>query len=127
MSAGEFQAGRYEDNNGNVWRVRVQPETAALTINSNANAYPAAQATAGLPTLPINVSSRRKFGIKQRSVTVEMTAAPTGARADYVGLGSRFVIPIFQESVWDAIGEEDTGTYLETAVIVRRKSNEEII
>jgi hypothetical protein len=47
---------------------------------------------------------------------VEFTAAPTGAVADYAGIGSQFVIPVFNPSVYDGYAKGQTGEYLGTAV-----------
>jgi hypothetical protein len=126
MSSGTYEVGKYEDEAGNIWEVRVQPETKGLTLNTVANAYPAADPTAGLPTLPINVSSRRKFGVKMRSVTVELTADGTGETADYLGTGTRFTIPVFDPTVWSGYSKGQTGTYLGIACIYRTKSNEDV-
>lgn len=126
MSAGTFEIGKYEDGNGNVWECRVQPETKGLTLNSEANAYPTGAATAGLPTLPVNISSRRKFGIKMRSVTIELTADGTAETADYQGTGTRFTIPVFDPLVWAGYDKGQTGTYLGIACVFRGKSSEEI-
>jgi hypothetical protein len=115
MSAGAFEIGKYEDENGNVYEVRVQPETKGLTLNSVANAYPTDDAAPDLPTLAIS-QSRRGFGVKVRTVTVEMTAAPTGAVADYLGLGSRLTVPVFDPATYASYGKGQTGTYLGTAV-----------
>jgi hypothetical protein len=126
MSAGTFEVGKYEDDSGNIWECRVQPETKGLTLNTVANDYPASAATAGLPTLPVNVSSRRKFGVKMRSVTIELTADGTGATADYLGTGTRFTIPVFDPTVWAGYDKGQTGTYLGIACIYRTKSNEDV-
>jgi len=126
MSAGSFEQGKYEDNSGNVWEVRVQPETKGLTLNSVANAYPAAALTADLPKLPINTSSRRKFGIKMRSVIVELTADGTGATGDYQGTGTRHAVPVFDSDNYDLYAKDQTGTYLGIACKFVRKSGEEV-
>jgi hypothetical protein len=126
MSAGQFEQGKYEDNAGNVWEVRVQPETKGLTLSSAANAYPTDGLTADLPKLPINTSSRRRFGIKMRSVTIELTADGTGGTADYEGEGTRHTIPVFDPSIWDGYAKDQTGTYLGIACKFVRKSGEEV-
>jgi len=126
MSAGTFETGKYTDNAGNVWECRVQPETKGLTLGGDANAYATDDPTADLPTLPVNVSSRRRFGIKMRSVTVELTADGTGATADYEGEGTRFVVPVFQASVWGSYAKGQTGTYLGIACKFVNKSSEEV-
>jgi len=126
MSAGTFETGKYEDNVGNVWECRVQPETSELELASVANAYPAADPTADLPTLPINVTSRRRFGIKMRSVTVELTGTPTGKTGDYEGEGTRFTIPVFDPTVWAGYSKGQVGTYLGIACVFKTKSNEEV-
>jgi hypothetical protein len=126
MSAGKFEVGKYEDDSGNIWECRVQPETKELELDETANAYPTGSATAGLPTLPVNISSRRKFGIKMRTVTIELTADGTNETADYEGTGTRFTIPVFDPTVWAGYAKDQTGTYLGIACIYRTKSNEEV-
>jgi hypothetical protein len=126
MSAGTFETGKYEDGAGNIWECRVQPETKQLTLNSVANAYPTGDPTADLPTLPVNVSSRRKFGIKMRSVTIELTADGTAETGDYEGTGTRFTIPVFDPTVWAGYAKGQTGTYLGIACEFKGKSSEEV-
>lgn len=126
MSAGTFEVGLYEDQNGNTWECRVQPETKGLTLNTVANAYAAGPATAGLPTLPVKILSRRGFGITMRSVTVELTADGTGETAGYQGTGTRFTVPVFDEAVWSGYDKGQTGTYLGIACVFRSKSPESI-
>lgn len=114
MSAGVFELGKYEDNTGKVYEVRVQPETKGLTLGAVDNEYPSAALTAGLPTLAIS-QSRRGFGVKVRTVTVELTADGTGAVADLQGTGTRHVIPVFDPLVWEGYDKGQTGTYLGVA------------
>lgn len=126
MSAGQFEEGKYEDNAGNVWECRVQPETKGLTLDSVANAYPEAALTADLPKIPVNVSSRRQFGIKMRSVTVELTADGSAGTSDYEGTGTRHVVPVFDAENWDSYAKGQVGTYLGIACKFVRKSSEEV-
>jgi hypothetical protein len=126
MSAGDFEVGKYETNGGSyVYECRVQPETKELTLNTAANAYPAADATSGLPTLEISKRGRRGFGITPRTVTVELTADGTGETAEYA-TGNRYEIPVFSESVWNGYDKGQTGTYLGIACAFRAKSPEVI-
>lgn len=116
MSAGTFENGRYESIDGQyIWPCRAQPESKELTLGGVANAYPADPVTSGLPKIRLR-KGKREFGPTVRTVTVKMTAAPTGARADYAGVGALLTVPIFQQSTWEEYGEGDTGTYLGTAV-----------
>lgn len=126
MSAGTFEVGKYEDSSGNIWECRVQPETKGLTLDSVSNAYPTGDPTADLPTLPVNISSRRKFGIKMRTVTIELTEDGTAETADYQGTGTRFTIPVFDPAVWSGYAKGQTGTYLGIACVFRTKSGEEV-
>jgi hypothetical protein len=123
MSAGAFEDGKYESGNTFVYPVRVQPETKGLTLNSAANAYPDGALTANIGTLNLT-GGRRRFGVIPRTVTVEMTAAPTGAVADYAGEGSQFTVPVFDPDVWSGYSKGQTGTYLGTAVKYINKSPE---
>ncbi len=40
MSAGDFQKSKYESREGNVYRIRIQPETLGLTLGATANTEP---------------------------------------------------------------------------------------
>jgi len=116
MSAGAFENGRYESIDGlYIWPCRAQPESKGLTLDGVANAYPTDGVTEGLPKIRLR-KGKREFGPTVRTVTVRMTAAPTGPQADYLGLGSLLTIPVFQQSTWASYGEGQTGTYLSTAV-----------
>lgn len=123
MSAGAFEDGKYESGNTFVYPVRVQPESKELALNSVANAYPAGALTANIGRLTIT-GGRRRFGVIPRTVTVEMTAAPSGAVADYAGEGSLFVVPVFNPTVWTGYSVGQTGTYLGTAVKFVNKAPE---
>ena len=115
MSAGPFEEGRYLSDNGFIYPVRVQPETSQLTLNNVGNDYPAAAATPNIGTLVLT-KGKRSFGVIPRTVTVQMTEAPTGQVADYAGIGSTFVIPVFDDTVWDSYAKGQTGSYLATQV-----------
>lgn len=123
MSAGAFEDGKYESGNTFVYPVRVQPESKGLTLDGVANAYPDGTLTANIGTLNLT-GGRRRFGVIPRTVTVEMTAAPSGAVADYAGIGSQFTVPVFDPTVWDGYSKGQSGTYLGTAVKYVNKSPE---
>lgn len=126
MSAGAFKEGRYEDNAGNVWTCRVQPETEQLALNSIANGPPAGTPTPDLPTLPVKVSGRRGFGVTMRSVTVELTEDGTGSTADYLGTGTRHTVPVFEPTTWEGYQKGQVGTYLGIACKFYSKSPESV-
>lgn len=109
MSEGVFEDGKYQGDDGKIWKVKVQPETKGLTIDSVPNAYPADALTAGLPRLKLRVS-RKTRGIKPRYVTVVLTANGTGAKAGYLA-GTIHSIVVFDKDVFDAYELQDTGTY----------------
>lgn len=116
MSAGSFENARYESIDGlYIWPCRAQPESKALTLNEVVNAYPEDSVTEGLPKIKLR-KGKREFGPTVRTVTVKMTAAPTGPQADYLGVGALLTIPVFQQSTWESYGEGQTGTYVNTPV-----------
>jgi hypothetical protein len=123
MSAGAFEDGKYESGNTFVYPVRVQPESKGLSLNSVSNDYPAGALTADIGTLSLT-GGRRRFGVIPRTVTVEFTAAPTGAVADYAGIGTQFTIPVFDPDVWAGYVKGQTGTYLGTAIKYVNKAPE---
>jgi len=121
MSAGAFERAKYaQSGTANIFPCRAQPETKGLTLNSVSNAYPTAAVTAGLPRIKLR-KSRREVGLPIRTVTVTLTAAGTVGTSEYAA-GTSHVIPVFQESVWNGYGEEQTGTYLGIACIYQTKS-----
>lgn len=126
MSAGKFETGRYETDSGTyIYECRVQPETKELALDTVANDYPAGTATAGLPTLDVR-QNKRGYGVKARSVTVELTADGTGAQAEYKS-GTKHTIPVFTKTVFDGYDKGQTGTYLGIACKFSRKSPETIV
>ncbi len=124
MSAGKFDLdGKYESDAGNVYRCRPQPETAGLTLDSTANAYPSGAVTAGLGSITLT-KSRRALGIIPRTVTVRMTATPTGNVGDYEGEGTSHVVPVFDPATWASYAIGQVGTYLGVAVVCDFKTPE---
>lgn len=126
MSVGVFEDGKYEQNTRatNIWGCRVQPETKGLTLNGVANAYPTGDLTVGLPTLDIR-QGKRGFGLKSRTVTVELTADGTGEYAGYKS-GRQFTVPVFQLSVWNGYAPGQTGTYVGAACKFISSSSEDL-
>jgi len=122
MSAGSFDEGKYESDNSAIWRCKVQPETKQLTLNSVANAYPAAAATAGLPRIKLS-TNRNTVGIRPRYVSVVLTADGTGNKDEYLS-GTKHEVKVFQKSVFDGYALGDTGTYLGIACQLVFKSGE---
>lgn len=111
MSAGVFETAKYEQQSGsNIWPCKAQTETKSLTLGGTANAYPAGAVTAGLPRVKLR-KGRREVGLPIRTVTVELTAAGTGAQAEYA-LGTLHTVPVFSKAAFDAYQEGTTGTYL---------------
>lgn len=125
MSAGVFEQGKYLDDTGNCYAVRVQPESKELTLGAVANDYPTDALDPNLPTLPIS-QNRRGFGVKVRTVTVELTADGTGPHADYLGEGSKLTVPVFDPASYAAYGRGQVGTYLGIPCVFSSK-NPEII
>ena len=109
MSAGAFESGRYISNVGFVFPCRVQPETKGLVLNSVANAYPGAAVDVGLPSIKIS-NGNREAGVVPRKVVVELTASGSGVTAEYTE-GNQLTIPIFQQTVFDGLAKDQTGTY----------------
>jgi len=120
MSAGPFTISKYEADNGDIYAIRVQPETLLANIGG-VNAAPAGavdQATSARVT-----GGNRKIGIKARSVTIRFTATPpTDYKAD--GL---YRVPILTTGVYDAISATGTtGTYLTVACVTVGKNGERV-
>lgn len=119
MSAGGFVSARYAANNGDVHPIRVQPETLSLNIGA-ANSSATGEIT---NRIRAKISKgNREIGIRPRGVVVRFTATvPDGYKADQT-----YRVPILTRSVFDGIEEDDTGTYLGSAVRVVSKYEEDV-
>lgn len=122
MSAGVFEDGKYEADDGKIWKVKVQPETKGLTIDSVPNAYPAEALTAGLPRLTLK-KGRKSAGVRPRYVTVLLTENGAGAKADYLA-NTKHNVVVFDSDVFSTYELQETGTYLGIACKIVFKSGE---
>lgn len=120
MSSGAFQNAKYETDNGNIVAIKVQPETIACTIDSTANDEAAGTLTAGFPSAKVS-GSRRTIGINARTVSIRLTAALSGYKADSI-----LRIPALTPAFYTACSTGATGTYLGTACEVVGRSPESI-
>lgn len=121
MSAGAFADGKYEDDLGNIYACRIQPETVGLQLNGAINTIPAGDTD--MPVSARMTGSRRAIGCRARSVRIRFTAAPpTG----YLP-GSIIEIPIFQQSIYNTMTavQKATGTYLGVAIVCVGGTGEE--
>jgi len=118
MSSGNFVRSKYESNSGEIYPIRVQPETLALTIAATANAAPAGAVTAEVSARANG--SRRTLGMNARTVTVAFTATPP----DGYATNTTLTVPVMQPALWDNATRGATGTYLGVAVEVVGKSPE---
>lgn len=126
MSAGIFDLnGKYESDAGNVYRCRPQEETSELTVGATTNSYPAGAIDGGLGTLRLSAGNR-ELGVIPRRVKVRWTAAPSGAVADYEGIGSTFIVPVFDPAQYAAMTEGASGTYLGVACVLDKKFPERV-
>lgn len=126
MSAGNFDLnGKYESDGGQVYRCRPQPETSELELDSVENVYPVGVVTAGIGSIALS-KGNRELGVVPRRVKVRWTAAPTGAQADYGGIDSTFLVPVFSPATYAAYSEGDTGTYLGVACTLDKKFPERV-
>ena len=118
MSAGVFVISRYEADNGDVFPIRVQPETLALTLGGSANTA---------PTDPVDQSvfaraggGKRKYGRQARAVRLRFT----GAVPDGYAPNSTITVPILTPELFGTLTATTTGSYLGTAVRVAGISRE---
>lgn len=121
MSAGTFIRTRYELSNGEICRIRIQPETLALEIGGTANAAPVGATTLGDVSATVS-QSKRANGIKPRTVSVEFTGAlPDGYSGDPISN-----LPVLTPGVFNGWALDDTGSYLGAPVRLVGKSGEQV-
>lgn len=108
MSSGAFISTIYEDNAGNLFSARVQPETLALTVDGVANAAPAGPLPAGVASANMS-GSRRQNGINARRINLTLPDGGTPP-ADYKG--TPLSVPILTAVLFAAISKQSTVVYL---------------
>lgn len=119
MSAGQFVRSRYQANDGEIYPIRVQPETVSANIGA-ANTAPA-----GATTQSQFAKARkgvREYGIGARSVTV----AFTGALPDGYAANQSYRIPVLTAAAFDAAVVGGTGTYLAAPIEIVSKTPERV-
>lgn len=126
MSAGKYkQIGKYESDNGSIYKIRVQPETV-----TTANTEPTAAITAGVGSVRVG-GGKRQLGIRARSITGKWKA--TGGTGDTPGApqapsgydaNGTIRIPILSASVFAGIAEGSDFAYLGNTLVVTSKSDE---
>lgn len=113
MSSGAFQFVGVEKDDTTTARIRVQPETLALTINGVANAgvaNPAGEADRIL----VSAGRRRRGVLISAKVRFRFSGTPP---AGYLA-GSTLTLPILNGAIADEAEEGATGTYLGAAIVV---------
>ena len=113
MSAGRFLRTFYQADNNEVHPIRVQPETASLSIGGTTNAPPSGPATVGISARA--TAGNRRIGLSARAVTVvfDEGSEPAGYAAN-----SPIRIPILTPATYASISPGEAGTYLGAPVTV---------
>lgn len=107
MSAGAFITNAiYEADNDEFYRIRVQPETLALTIASTANASGAGPLVGGRPSAVVS-KGRQSFGMNARLIRIRFTnTIPPG----YLQNGI-ITLPVLTQASFLAYALGAVGTY----------------
>lgn len=121
MSSGSFINSFYETNDGDVCRIRVQPETELATDGTTPN-----DSATGPATLPVRAKvsrGTREIGIKPRRIGIkfEIGQAPTG-----YAVGQVYYLPALTRAFYDALEVGDDITYLAATAEVVSKLEEDI-
>jgi hypothetical protein len=119
MSSGAFTLAGYSTDNGDIVGIRVQPETLTAVLGT-ANASAGATFAAGFPSAQIS-RGKRTIGINARTVSIRLTAALTGYKADSI-----LRIPVTTQARWAGLSRGTIVTYLATAGVVVGKTPEYI-
>lgn len=119
MSAGDFQRSKYQSREGNIYRIRIQPETLGLTLGGTANSEPTGAIDQEV-TAYVNKGAR-EYGIGARQVKVRYTGTlPDGYSGEFA------YVPVLDPTVFDGYSRGDTGTYLGADVELEEKFFETI-
>lgn len=112
MSAGPFTTNSiYEDNFGNFYPIKVQPETLGLTLNSKANVSAAGPLPDNRPSVSVS-NGRRANGVNARLVRFRFTGTlPPG----YLMSGT-ISLPVLTPASYASYSKGTVGTYTLNAV-----------
>lgn len=123
MSAGEFEISKYQATGlgGAILPIKIQPETAALTIAGTANTAPADPVSLDL-FAQVN-KGRREYGVGVRKVLIRFTD-PANIPAGYTG--DDLYIPVLTPAASAAYVKGAAGTYLDSPVVVQSTIPENI-
>lgn len=105
MSSGPFTKSKYETASGDVYGIRVQPETLTAVIAGVTNS--ATAAAVDQPVFARVSGDRRGYGMFARRAYLKVTAAGDSGYA----VGSVLTIPMLRQAVQDAITPTSTATY----------------
>lgn len=103
MSSGAFVSAFYESDSGEIYNVRVQPET----LSNGFQGTPPTGPATGEPSAIIN-GSRRRIGVNCRCIRLEWTGTPPSGYLP----GATVRIPILDPNTWAAISKGDEAQYL---------------
>ncbi len=105
MSSGPFEKTKYEHSSGDIYGIRVQPETLTAVIAGVTNTAPAGAVDQS--TFARVSGNRRGYGMFARRAYLKVTAAGTSGYA----IGSILTVPMLRQAVQDAITPTSTATY----------------
>lgn len=110
MSAGRFERTRYLANDGEIYPIRVQPETLEFSAGGTTNTPPGGASTR---QTYVKVSKGNyAYGIKPRRAGVIFSGAPpTGYKPDQI-----YYIPILDSGFFATLSIGGGGVYLGVAV-----------
>nr|CRY96860.1 hypothetical protein [uncultured prokaryote] len=94
MSAGSFSLSRYEDNDGKLYQIRVQPEIVAAVIDGDDNGPEAGSVTEKFAA-EVNRGARA-YGLRPRKLTVSFEDTPPTGYRPYTTLQ----IPVLKKETW---------------------------
>lgn len=106
MSAGAFIDSVYSTDSGGLYPIRIQPETATLSINGVANTAASGPVPAGVPSAQVS-RGRRSHGVNARLVRIRFTGAvPPGYKPE-----GTITLPVLAQAVYAQYAKTQTGTY----------------
>lgn len=120
MSAGAFIVSTYKTNRGDIHRIRIQPETAAATLNGATNTAPADPPTGRV--FVRSSANRRRYGIHARYATL----SPIGDAPAGYELGQSLRLSILDPATYDALDVGMSATYLGKTWLIAGLTNEKI-